>query len=140
MDGVSTPMFQDCTHCEKGVGCGVYESRPYSCSVYRCLWLRGLPEHMRPDRFGVVLDVWTVPNETTRFLNLWEVHPGRLNEPDVGEFMERMLATRTYVVILRRPDFAVDMRFPKGTDIGEQERLTRALLKELHVQGVYANA
>ncbi len=140
MDGVYTPRFKDCSHCVIGVGCGVYESRPYSCSIYRCLWLTGMPDHMRPDKFGVVLDVWTVPNETMRFLNFWEVYPGRLNEPDVGEFIEGLLATRPYVIICRRPDFAVDIRFPHGIDIGEQERLTRTILKEIQVQGEYANA
>lgn len=140
MGGVSTSRFETCTHCQVGVGCGVYQSRPYFCSVYRCLWLSGLPEHLRPDKFGVVLDVWTAPREKMRFLNLWEVYPGRLNEPDVGAFVEGILATGIYVIIFRRPDFVVDMRFPKGIDVGEQDRLMRALLKELHVQGVYANA
>lgn len=95
---------------------------------------------MRPDRFGIVLDAWTVPNETMRFLNLWEVHPGRLNEPDVGVFIEGVLATGKYVIIYRRPDFVLDVRYPRGTDIGEQERLMRALLKEINVQSLYANA
>lgn len=62
MDGVQTRPFETCTHCVSGKGCAIYNKRPYSCSIYRCLWLTNLPEEMRPDTYGVVLDVWTVPN------------------------------------------------------------------------------
>lgn len=140
MDGVQTRLFDTCSHCVSGKGCAIYDKRPYSCSIYRCLWLTGLPEAMRPDKYGVVLDVWTVPNETMRFLNLWEVISGRLNEPDVTSFMDGILATGTYVLLCRRSDLEPDIRFPADIPEDEQVRLLNALQAELRVQGVFVNA
>jgi len=52
-----------CTHCEIGVGCGIYETRPEACRVYECVWLqtqRGgkpLALELRPDKSHVVMGV-----------------------------------------------------------------------------------
>ena len=52
-----------CKHCDKGVGCGVYESRPQPCRDYRCLWLKSVeegkswPDRMRPDISKVVVNL-----------------------------------------------------------------------------------
>ena len=49
-----------CQHCEIGVGCKIYESRPPQCVDFACYWLQshqrgqGMPEAMRPDRCKVV--------------------------------------------------------------------------------------
>ncbi len=139
MDGVQTRLFETCSHCVSGKGCAIYSTRPYSCSIYKCLWLTGLPEAMRPDIYGVVLDVWTIPNETMRFLNLWEVIPGRLDDADVTSFIDGILSTGTYVLLCRRSNLSPDIRFPAGLSENEQERLLGALLAELRVQGVFAN-
>ena len=46
-----------CEHC-LSPGCGIYESRFDICRTYRCGWKHAgwLPEAMRPDRCGVVID------------------------------------------------------------------------------------
>jgi len=46
-----------CPHCDKGVGCKVYEDRPPTCQEFECHWLReeGIPDVLRPDRSKVVL-------------------------------------------------------------------------------------
>lgn len=44
-------------HEKVGVGCRIYETRPYSCCAWSCEWLKSdWPIEMRPDRFGVVVD------------------------------------------------------------------------------------
>src|SRR6516225_2800533 len=57
---------QWCEHCAVGKGCKVYETRPWKCVEFECLWLhqrkghaihgRGapMPDEMRPDRCKVV--------------------------------------------------------------------------------------
>ena len=46
-----------CKHC-LSPGCGIYETRYDICRTYRCGWKHAawLPEAMRPDRSGVVID------------------------------------------------------------------------------------
>jgi len=52
-----------CEHCEIGVGCGIYDTRPESCRVYECVWLQSqrggkpLPLELRPDTSRVVIGV-----------------------------------------------------------------------------------
>ena len=50
-----------CQHCQIGVGCSIYETRPESCRVYECLWLRTqslekpMAPELRPDKSRVVM-------------------------------------------------------------------------------------
>lgn len=51
------PKLRDWTSTH-GPGCSIYADRPYSCRGWSCLWLKSaqLPDEMRPDRSGVVVD------------------------------------------------------------------------------------
>lgn len=53
-----------CDHCDKGVGCKVYETRPVSCRTFECLWLASqkvermrMPLEYRPDKTHVVMRI-----------------------------------------------------------------------------------
>lgn len=54
--------FERCRHLRDDAisgGCAIYEARPKTCRVFKCLWLwndHGIefPESMRPDRSGIV--------------------------------------------------------------------------------------
>jgi hypothetical protein len=47
-----------CPH-NTGTGCGIHATRPDICRTWFCLWRRiaGLPDHLRPDRCGVVFSL-----------------------------------------------------------------------------------
>ena len=46
-----------CEHCEKG--CTIYAGRPDSCVSYECAWIKEeVPEFMRPDLCGVMVEVY----------------------------------------------------------------------------------
>ena len=54
------PRVSWCPHCEIGVGCQIYETRPETCRAFECLWLQPeavefLGDEDRPDKTGVVL-------------------------------------------------------------------------------------
>lgn len=56
------PAGKWCPHCTQGRGCGIYETRPELCRVYKCGWLlsqddpgRELPPDLRPDRCKVMI-------------------------------------------------------------------------------------
>jgi hypothetical protein len=53
------PAGVACVHIVEGRGCGAYYARPSACRVFVCGWLRqpGMPEALRPDRIGVVLQM-----------------------------------------------------------------------------------
>ena len=54
IDEISKPAHSRCTNQVK-TGCKIYESRPNSCKVYQCEWLKnGEPEDNRPDRLGIL--------------------------------------------------------------------------------------
>jgi Fe-S-cluster containining protein len=45
-----------CRHVRNYSSCAIYETRPNSCRIFNCLWLRGVgSEAMRPDRSRVVM-------------------------------------------------------------------------------------
>jgi hypothetical protein len=46
-------------HHNTGTGCGIHLTRPAGCRAWFCLWRRidEMPEHLRPDRCGVVFSV-----------------------------------------------------------------------------------
>ena len=52
------PPGRTCEHCTVG-GCAIYAERPGVCQGYLCAWkmVAWLPEEMRPDRSGVLIDV-----------------------------------------------------------------------------------
>ncbi len=49
------PPRQTCVHCV-AEGCGIYADRPQDCRTWFCAWRRvaDLPDHLRPDRSGVL--------------------------------------------------------------------------------------
>jgi hypothetical protein len=62
---LSKPSFQHCIHERTmrhlaGPGCAIYDKRPHSCRMWRCLWLTSpaddWPDAERPDRVGFVVD------------------------------------------------------------------------------------
>lgn len=61
VDEIDKQRYVWCAHCEIGVGCQIYETRPDSCRQYECVWLKtqGLDNPMalalRPDKSRVVV-------------------------------------------------------------------------------------
>lgn len=76
-----------CRHCTIGSGCGVYASRPESCRVYECLWLktqamdRPIPLALRPDRSRVVIGTTNQGEDVILY-----VSPDRPDAWQRGEF------------------------------------------------------
>jgi hypothetical protein len=46
-----------CEHCQEGVGCRIYDSRPPVCRAFLCGWrhLEVLEDAWRPDRCGIIV-------------------------------------------------------------------------------------
>lgn len=45
-----------CKHVQGNRSCAIYETRPNSCRIFDCLWLRGVgTDAMRPDKSRVIL-------------------------------------------------------------------------------------
>ncbi len=58
------PDYVACSDCRPGGGCSRYTTRPPTCEGYQCLWLTGAlgdDESTRPDRLGLVFDVYDTP-------------------------------------------------------------------------------
>lgn len=56
VDDLDKPRDTWCTHCDKGKGCKIYDTRPQGCRDFNCLWLQGVgEEELRPDKSWVVL-------------------------------------------------------------------------------------
>jgi len=58
---IGLTSFKRCPHLQPPfaleVGCSIYRDRPRSCRQWSCVWLSSdLPDELRPDRCGVVLD------------------------------------------------------------------------------------
>lgn len=70
----------------QAAGCGIYETRPASCSGFNCLWrLKQMSEKDRPDVLGVVFSPTKGPTEFTGEVEVqaFEVEPDALSRPEV---------------------------------------------------------
>jgi len=90
------PMRWACNHVSCS-GCGVYESRPGSCRVFNCLWLRGAisgDDSRRPDRLGLLFDCFrsSITNEL-RFV-VFELWNGAFDEPAGAALLAELARTR----------------------------------------------
>jgi len=89
-----------CQHCKIGAGCDIYDTRPESCRVYECLWLKTqamdkpMAPSLRPDRSRVV--VGTLNEGTEAVLYVGADRPDAWQRPDcrtfIGELQRRGIA------------------------------------------------
>ena len=58
IDALEKPAGVWCGDCTPGKGCGVYDSRPSACRVFRCAWLADptMAVEYRPDKTKVVME------------------------------------------------------------------------------------
>lgn len=95
VDELDKYEFNDCIHCDKGVGCAIYASKPRSCSVFQCLWLSGDvgEDTVRPDKLGIVCSpIYTrFTRNDPPMIFLFEARDGALEEPSGKEFLMRLL-------------------------------------------------
>jgi hypothetical protein len=63
-----------CSHCS-GQGCAIYTRRPSVCRTWYCLWRRidALPDHLRPDKIGVVFSIDQHPSPRIAFEKIYIV-------------------------------------------------------------------
>ena len=61
---IEKPALKWCKHCSNPGGCGIYDTKPKSCTEFECIWLQTqktptpLPLELRPDKSRVVLSCW----------------------------------------------------------------------------------
>ena len=71
---IDKPANTWCTHCIKGTGCNIYDTRPESCRVYECVWLRTqkldrpMAPEIRPDKSHVVIGTLNHGNEIVLYV------------------------------------------------------------------------
>ncbi|MEA2930939.1 MAG: hypothetical protein QOG38_3367 [Hyphomicrobiales bacterium] len=66
IDELGKPPGVWCRHVTRGVGCGIYETRPAECRRYYCHWMvdAKLPDAWKPDRAKFTLTVGAGGNVT----------------------------------------------------------------------------
>ena len=74
VDELSKPARQPCVHCGSG-GCAIYDARPRVCRAWFCAWRRlaDLPDHLRPDRSGLMACLMERPGDANPLLRLYIV-------------------------------------------------------------------
>jgi hypothetical protein len=90
------PAHTWCQHCQIGVGCGGYETRPESCRVYECIWLqtqqlsRPIALALRPDKSRVVIGTTNHGEDM-----IFYVTPERPDAWSRGEFKQLVAEMRS---------------------------------------------
>ena len=100
-DEMKTTGDEYCDCCQIGKGCSIYEERPFTCEVYRCIWVCGKGEESdRPDRLKIVMDLKGVSfyEEEIVAINFWEVEEGAISQPRVQQIMVANLEVGNVVV------------------------------------------
>ena len=82
-----------CWYCAEN-SCSIYEERPRSCRDYKCQWLSGnVPEErFRPDKTGIVQDIYRIKLFDTAIVILWEAKENALRQPEAWELMRFSLS------------------------------------------------
>ncbi|MGZ3264957.1 MAG: YkgJ family cysteine cluster protein [Croceibacterium sp.] len=71
---LSKPAGTPCVHCGPR-GSAIYDTRPHSCRAWFCAWRRlpDLPDHLRPDRSGLMACLMERPADANPLLRLYIV-------------------------------------------------------------------
>jgi len=87
------------------------------------MWLSmpGFPEEMRPDRFGVVMDVHADAELPLPLLILWQFIPGRLQSENGRSFVSKMTASENYIVMCLYGPSDIEFFFPSAVSEAERE-------------------
>jgi uncharacterized protein len=92
-----------CRHCNIGVGCGIYDTRPESCRVYECVWLQSqrggkpLPLELRPDISRVVIGVTNHGDDLVLYVS--PDRPDAWKRGGIARFVAEMLAKGFTVLV-----------------------------------------
>lgn len=135
------PHMRDWLHA-KGPGCGVYESRPYSCRSWSCLYIKSDWEpDMRPDRCGFivdeVIDLIKVNGIEYPAAQIWALagHDDDWRHSDNLNQVMLALIDQGMTVLFRLSDGNSAMVFWKNPDTGNLERSDRHLTDNLDTLG-----
>ena len=99
---LTKPKNNWCVHCTIGVGCKVYDDRPASCAVFKCLWLQSqqgpqkLAAKLRPDKCKVVLH--SSADEKNVVARVDPNYPNAWREKDIG-LMLGNLSEKYFVLV-----------------------------------------
>jgi hypothetical protein len=115
-----------CEHC-RSPGCGIYESRPQVCRAYRCAWksVAWLPEAMRPDRSGVLIDFREIdaPGYELEATLLAYRDGAAFERNPVPDVIASLIENGVRVVIARSgPPGTLDAQAPANEALGEAVR------------------
>jgi uncharacterized protein len=100
---LAKPVNTRCAHCETGVGCRIYDTRPSSCRTFECVWLqtqRGaqpLAPELRPDVSRVVMS--TAAGGETIVLNVGPERRDAWKRGAMGKLVSRMLGDGVTVLL-----------------------------------------
>jgi Fe-S-cluster containining protein len=91
---------EKCIHCDTS-GCRVHKTKPLSCKIFACNWLKGegLEKH-RPDIFGVVFDSVLSPTLKDYLLQVFEVKKGSLQNKEIKNYIRSKLNAGTPVLVI----------------------------------------
>ncbi len=100
-----------CPHCAIGKGCKIYETRPPSCRLFYCQYLRDarIPEHWKPSRSRMVLSYAGNAGRLSIFVDsdrsdAWRKEP---YYSDLKTWAKNGVATKTYIVVFIGDDLTV---------------------------------
>lgn len=100
------PPYVACEHAVEGVGCGIYETRPKECGLFKCAWLDApkgmefLTEDDRPDKLGVML-VTKGQVDGYNLVQLWELVPDALKSERVRSIVAHLRAKKCLITETR---------------------------------------
>lgn len=98
------PQDAWCRHCDKGVGCTIYETRPQSCVNFECVWLQSqkiegvaLPDWMKPNRSRVMLTAGNGGNDLVAYPD--PGFPLAWREPHVLGWLQTVAKSGTVIIV-----------------------------------------
>ncbi|WP_244643876.1 hypothetical protein [Alsobacter metallidurans] len=121
VEELNKPAGTWCPSCRKGVGCGIYETRPGECRTFGCLWLADeqFPAELKPERSKVVFAVEFGGGRVGAYVDADQ--PAAWRRPDIFALLKRMAAAqaarRGQVIVFIR-DRAIAILPDREVDLG----------------------
>lgn len=133
------PSGEVCKHVtdNENARCGIYASRPNTCRVYKCLWMRDgdSPKRLfyadeRPDKVGIVFDLTDIDHPASKAVKrpIMVARPlreGVFEEEGAKRLIRRMMGMQQVVVLLHGPK---DYEF-MAADVRDAQKVAEAYSK-----------
>ncbi len=111
--------YEPCRFSRSGVGCAIYNSRPFGCRHFECLWKKGnFSENERPDKTGIIFARQYQP-ATKRLTTTVYLRDSNWRRDEAKRRMLEELMARETLVVITPDEHSILVPFDQIDDVAD---------------------